>query len=426
MFKLNFSKYTFQNNLRFIEVPYTSSGALTILVLVRAGSRFEKDNIAGIAHFLEHMFFKGGKKYKNAKEVSEAIDKVGGLFNASTDKEEVAYFIKLPGPKAQIALDVLSDMLLDAQFRKNDIEMEKNVVIEEIKMYEDTPMFQTAELLESILYKDNSLGRKIVGFKETVKNLSQKTLLRYIKSFYSPENMVIIAAGDTSFISKEEIANFFSFSKRKNQSIIKKPREIQAVPQSFIKFKETEQTHLSLGFRFPEATFKNKDFFAAKVLNTVLGEGMSSRIFLAVREKKGLAYRVNSFGQSFTDTGYIEVSAGVDNKKVKKAISAILLEIKKLKEKKVGEIELQKAKEYLKGKLIIELENSLNAAFHIGRQELLQGNILPLPKILGEIDKVNYEDISHLANKNFQNEKLNLAVIGPFKNKEEFNEVLNV
>lgn len=420
MFQFKFSKHTFNNGLRFIEAPLKKTGAVAVLVLVKAGSRFERIENQGISHFMEHMFFKGAKKYKNTKEVASAIDQVGGMFNASTEKEEVTFFIKLPGKKTEIALDILSDMLLYPQFRESDINQEKNVVIEEINMYEDSPIFQTSELLESILYKDSSLARRIIGEKETIKAMNQEKLLKYRKNFYLPRNIIIAAAGDTSFISKEKIFKFFRFSPGKGFYFPKKPREVQKKPETSVKFKETEQTHLSLGIRFSEATYNHQDFFVARILSVVLGEGMSSRVFLSLREKKGLAYRINSFMQSFTDTGYIEVSAGVDNTKVSTAIDAIILELKKLREKKVSQKELNKAKEYLKGKLILSLEDSLDAAFYTGRQELLQGKILGVGEIFKKIDNVKTEDLLRLADKNFRPDKLNLALIGPFREEKLF------
>ncbi len=426
MIEFNFSKNIINNGLRLIEVPKAKTGAVSVLVAIKAGSRFEELKVWGIAHFLEHMFFKGGKRYKNAKEVASAIDKVGGIFNAFTDKEEVGFFVKLPGEKIEIALDILSDMLTNSRFLESDIKKEANVVIEEMNMYEDSPMFQTTELLESILYKNSSLGRKIIGQKETIKKIKRGDFLNYTEKFYKPENIVIVIAGDTSSLSKELVSKLFKFSSLRKSIKSPKLKEYQKKPEVKNKFKETNQSNFSLGFRMPEATFSHKDFFASRVLSVILGEGMSSRIFLEIREKKGLAYRVSSSVQSFTDAGYIEVSAGTPNDKIKEALSATLLQFRKLKEKKVSKEELNKAKEYLKGKLTLSLEDSLETALFVSKQELLTFKILPILEIFQKIESVSAEDIQRLANNDFKNNKLNLAVIGPFKSEDSFLKILKI
>ena len=417
MIKLDFFKYELKNGLRFIEVPLEKTGAIALLVSVNAGSRFEGKNNWGIAHFIEHMFFKGGKKYKTKKDVATVIDSIGGNFNARTGKEEVDFFIKIPATKTEIGFSILSDMLLNSTFKENDIKQEKRIITEEINMYEDSPMFQTTELLQRILFKGSSLEQEIIGKKETINNFHTSDFLNFKKKHYFAQNMVVVAAGDTSKISVDLISDLFKFSPGQVR-LAKKPNEIQKSPQSIVKYKETEQSHLSIGFRFPETKYGHNGFFKAEVLSALLGEGMSSRLFLSIRENKGLAYRIRSFTYPFTDTGYLEISAGVDNKKAQKAIKGILRECKKLKEKEVGKKELLKAKEYLKGRLILELEDSLDAAFFIGGQELLAGKILSIEEIFEKIDEVGSLDILKIANQNFKNNKLNMALIGPFKEKE--------
>lgn len=426
MIELNFSKYVLKSGVRYLEIPLEKTGVITVLVLVKAGSRFENNKISGISHFIEHMFFKGGKRYKDTSEVASAIDQVGGMFNASTDKEEVAFFVKLPAQKVDVALDVLADMLLNSHFKEEDIKREEKVIIEEINMYEDSPMYQTDELLESILYKNSPLAREIIGKKETIQGLKRSDFLRYINKSYLPGNITIAVAGDTSFISKDKVFKFFNLHSKRKPVNFKKIVRSQKNPEISLKTKNTEQSHIALGFYFPEAVYNHKDFIIAKVLSAVLGGSMSSRLFLSVREKKGLAYSINCFIQSFMDAGHLEIAAGVDNKKVSEAVSAILKECLKMKKIKVGKDELNKAKEYLKGKLTLNLEDSLNAAFHVGKQELLSGKVLSIRKIFEKIDNINSEDIIKLANKNFKNNKLNLAVIGPFKDEKPFKDKLKI
>lgn len=426
MIKLNFSRHILKNGIRYIEVPDRNSGALSFLISIKAGSRFEKEKENGISHFLEHMFFKGGKKYKNSKEISCAIDQVGGIFDAYTEKEIVNFFIQLPSKNTEVAFEVFSDMFLNSIFRKEDIRQEKNVIIEEINMYEDSPMYQTGELLESTLYKGNSLERSIIGKKETVNNLKRKDFISYIKRNYLPENIVIVVSGDTSKVKKDKLSNYFNISSRGKTIKTVKPKEIQEKPEIKIKFKKTEQTHISLGFRFPEASYTHKDFFKARILNIILGEGMSSRLFLEVRDKKGLAYRINSFMESFADTGYINIGTGVDNKKVFNAVEAIIFECQKMKNKIVDKGELNKAREYLKGKIILSLEDPLKIAFNVGRQELLNGKIYKISEMFKRINDVSPEDILKLAKENFNNNKLNLALIGPFKDDGRLKRVLKI
>lgn len=426
MDNLKFTKYLLDNNVRCINIPLKKAGALSILILVRSGSRYEDPNLAGIAHFLEHMFFKGGKKYKNTKEISEKLDGVGGLFNAATDKEEVSFFVKLPGDKAELALDILSDMIINSRFDESDIRKEKKVIFEEIKMYEDSPMYETEELLESLLYKGYSIERPIIGKRKNISKIKQQDFLNYTKKIYNSKNIIIIFSGDTSLISKKIVNRYFGSILNGREVAGENIKELQLTPKLKIKFKKTEQTHLTLGFRFPEGMYSHKNFFAAKVLSVILGEVMSSRLFLFVREKKGLAYRINSYLHSFQETGYLGVSAGVDNKRLIDAIESIIEQFYILKTEKIKDDELKKAKEYIKGKLIISLEDSLNAAMYIGRQELLMGKILNISDIYKKIDFVTSEKIFDLANKNFINSKLNLGLIGPIKNNLLLRKSLNI
>jgi len=418
MKNLAFSQNILNNGLRFINIPTGSINAASVLVLVKAGSRYEYSNLSGIAHFLEHMFFKGGKKFKSTREISTAIDGLGGIFNAMTDKEEVGFFIKLPSKKIEVALDILSDMFLNSKFYQTDIDQEKKVIIEEINMYEDTPMFQTNEFLESILYKGGSLGRRIIGNRKIIESIKQKDFINFTKQFYFPENIVIVTAGETKNVNEKMISRFFNFENEGKTPEEFFYKEDQAESRVILKSKDTEQSHFSLGFRMPEASYHHEDYFKAKILSVILGEGMSSRMFLSIREEKGLAYRISSSIQSFIDTGYLDVSAGVDNKQVLMAIKAILFEFQKIRDKKIDEKELDKSKEYLKGKLSLGLEESLDVAFFLGRQEILTNKILNVLDVFKKINDVTAEDIFNLANKRFIEKGLNIGIIGPVIDEE--------
>jgi predicted Zn-dependent peptidase len=413
-------KTTLTNGLRVITENIEGTKSVTALVLVKAGSRWETANINGISHFLEHMFFKGAKKYGNAKAVSEAIDGVGGEFNAFTGKEYAGYYVKLAASHVKLALDVLSDMMLHARFDQEEIEKERGVILEEFNMYQDTPMYQVAWNFERAIFGDQALGWDEVGTKDVIKTLSREDFVEYKESLYTPENMVICLSGS---IKHEDavvmIEERFPMPKKKvTRKMSPFVDGLESVEKVHLQTKATEQAHLLVGVQGLSA--QDPDHYAVKVLASILGGNMSSRMFLAVREQKGLAYYISTGTEDYLDTGTFYTRAGVDVNRIHEAIQAIIEEYDKIRHVVVPDSELKKAKEYLKGKLTLSMEDSEHVAQMLSRHELLYDDIKSFSEILKSIDAVTAADVKRVAAKILQDESLYLAVIGPYPDKEPF------
>lgn len=418
-----YHKHTLPNNLRILTIPLSNTKTATILVLVRVGSKNEKKRISGISHFLEHMFFKGTKKRPTAFDIAKIFDEIGGEYNAFTSQEYTGFYAKVDHRHFAIALDALSDTLLNSKFAKADLERERGVIIEEINMYQDAPMEYVSTLWHKVLYKDQPAGWDIAGTKETVLKISRSDLIAYYRKYYNPNNIIICAAGNLP--KKDLIKNLErNFCYKNIKSKIRYPmvREHQKKPQILLQYKKTDQTHLILGVRGYDMF--HKDRFAIKLLSIILGGGMSSRLFTEIREKRGLAYYVYTKAESDTDTGYLASGAGLDNKKVDSAIKIILDEYCKISKITVSAKELEKAKEYLRGKMTLNLESSDEWANFIAAQELLRGHVLSLEEISAKLEEITQDDIQRVARDIFQNKKLNLAIIGPFRDESRFTKIL--
>lgn len=421
-----FRKITLKNGLRIITVPQRTSQTATVLALVGTGSKYETKKTSGISHFLEHMYFKGTKKRPTALAVSEVLDKLGGVFNAFTAEEFTGYYAKVAAPQFETALEWVSDIYLNSLLPTKEIEKERKVIIEEINMYLDTPVIYVGELWKTLLYGDQPAGWDVAGTKESVSKISQQQLSNYMKSQYVSRNTIVCIAGKVSpsqVVSK--VKNYFSRIKTtKNQQ--KSPVfEKQRKPELLLHFKKTDQSHLALGVR----TFYNlfhPQRYAAELLGAILGGMMSSRLFSEIRNKLGLAYYIKTSAEADTDTGYLVTLAGVDNSRVEKAISNILKEYKKICRAKVSVAELKKAKENLKGKISLGLETSDARAFFCAGQELLENKILTPEEIFKKIDKVSVNDILKVARDIFRADRLNLTLIGPFKDKNKFQKLLKL
>ncbi|MCH8741787.1 insulinase family protein [Patescibacteria group bacterium] len=420
-----FKKTQLSNGLRIITIPQRGTRAVTVLVLVATGSKYETKEISGISHFLEHVFFKGTKKRPNTLAIAETLDRVGGMYNAFTSKEFTGYWAKVDAKHFDLALDWVSDILLNSKFEKKELEREKKVVIEEMNMYLDTPMSYIGDLWEKLLYGDQPAGWMTIGEKATIAKLQRKQVLDYLKNHYVTKNIIVCVAGNLEGKSAErKIKKYFRDIKVGKPKPKLKVREKQNLPQSLLHYKKTDQTHFCLGVRAYSLFHPLK--YAQTVLSTILGGNMSSRLFISVRERAGLAYYIRTSAENATDTGYLVTQAGVDNQNVEKAINLILKEYKNLKNKNIKAAELQKAKDYLKGNLILSLESSdAKANFYAG-QELLEGKILMLKEKLKKIDEVTEKQIKNVAREIFQPQKLNLTLIGPFKNKSKFQKLLKI
>ncbi len=420
-----YKKTILKNGLRIITVPVKNTQAVTVLVLVGAGSKYETKETNGISHFLEHMFFKGTKKRPNSLKIAETLDKIGGAYNAFTGKEYTGYWAKVNSLHLDLALDWVSDIFLNSKIEEKEIKKERGVIIEELNMYLDTPIMYVKDLWEKLLYGNQPAGWLIIGSKENILKFKRRDFLNYKRNHYSAYNTIICVAGN---INPEAVEKKIKRYFRNIETIPPKPKlkviEKQNQPQSLIHFKKTDQAHLCLGVRGYDLFSPKK--YAQAVLAVILGGNMSSRLFISVREKRGLAYYIRTSSENATDTGYLVTSAGVKNQEVEKAITLILKEYKLLKTKKISRKELQKAKDYLKGTLSLSLESSDAQASFYAVQELLSQKILTLKEKCAKIDKVTAQDVLEVAQDIFQPEKLNLALIGPFKNKERFQKLLKL
>lgn len=414
---------TLPNGLRVITTPLEGTKSVTVLCLVGAGSRYETSEINGISHFLEHLFFKGAERYKNSAEVASAIDSVGGDFNAFTGKEYAGYYVKLASQQKEVAFDVIGDMMLNASLLQEEIDKERGVILEEYNMYQDTPMYQVGWDFERLVFGDQPMGWDQIGTRETIRAISQVQMREHKDKLYTPDNTVISVAGD---ITEEEVnqlvAKYFPFSSGTRQREAAPYEKMQSVDKVILQNKKTEQAHLIVGVEGLPA--RHPDIHAEKILAVILGGNMSSRMFLNVREAKGLSYYIRTSTDDYTDVGTFSTSAGLDLSRIDLAIEAILLEYKNIMNERVSENELKKAKEYMKGKIILRLEDSEEYAHLIGKQALLYPSIYSMEDILRKIDAVTAEDVQRVAQQILPEENLRLALIGPYDDKAHFEKLL--
>ena len=421
---MNFNKKTLENGLRIITVPMKENPAVAVLVMVAAGSKYETKNISGISHFLEHICFKGTIKRPNAIDISRELDGLGAQYNAFTSQEYTGYYAKSHPKYLPKIFDIISDMYLNPIFKEDEIEKEKGVIIEEINMYEDMPHHHVHDIFAELLYGDQPAGWNIAGTRETVKSMKREIFINYRDKHYVAENTVVIVAGnfDESTIHNRTKEAFSSMNTSKKAGKLK-VTESQNSPQLRILHKETDQTHIVLGVRAFDIF--NKKIPALRVLNVILGSGMSSRLFERLRGQMGVGYYVRSGTDEYTDHGFLDVSTGVDNTRVIEVVRAILDEFKKLKKPVSGE-ELKKAKDYFLGNMYLELETSDSLASFYGGQEILKGFSLSPDQIADETNAVKISDIQAIAEEIFQNKNLNIALIGKKENQSDLGKMFSL
>lgn len=416
-----YQKLILKNNLRLIIAPLKETQTATLLVLIRAGSRYESGQIGGASHFIEHLFFKGTKKRSNTLAIAKELDGVGAEFNAFTAKDATGYYIKADSRHLHLAIDVLADMLLNSKFEEKEIKKEKGVIIEEINMYEDNPLMYVENMLEQIMFRGNSLGRLISGSRKTVKAISREQLLAYKDKLYQSSNAVIGLAGRFQDQDIKMIERQFKFKAAKNKNQFQPIKISQKNPRVELRFKETEQTQIALGL--PAYSYFHPGIYALEVLNIILGGNMSSRLFLKVRERAGLAYFIRSGLNIYEDIGGLIIQAGLDKIRIEKAINLILAELAKIRQG-VSQAELKRAKEYLAGRIALNLEDSANLAQWYVQQELLLNKILTPEAKIKKIMAVSLAEIKQVAQAVINFKKINLAVIGPFKEEKKFAHLL--
>ena len=417
-----YRKDTLSNGIRVVSETLPKSRSVSIGVWVKVGSRHESPEIGGVSHFIEHMFFKGTEK-RSAKDIAIEMDSLGGEMNAFTSQETTTYYAKVVDEHLPVVIEILSDILLGAKFDPLEMEKERKVILEEIKSVEDTPDDYIHELLTNTVWPDNSLGRPILGTRDTIKALKHNDIISYIDSYYHPKEIVISVAGNFEHARLIELLNTH-FGKLSRAGVPKNeatPAFTQAVA---VKKKQLEQVQLCIGCR--GINYMHEDRFVISALNTVLGNSMSSRLFQEIREQNALAYSIYSYVTSYRDTGLLTVYAGTDPSNVLEVVRLVTKELKKIKDEGITPAEELRVKNQIKGGLILSLESSNSHMSRIARQEIYFGKYLSMDDIIKGVEKVTAEQVQRLARQLFSRENIALTILGPLSRTDVPDSVLEI
>jgi predicted Zn-dependent peptidase len=410
--------HTLPGGARLVVEPMPERHSTSVVLMFAGGSRLEEDRLAGVSHFIEHLFFKGTRRRPSSKEIADSIEGVGGFINASTDKELTAYWARVPSEHMALGLDVLFDIVANSRLDEADIERERGVILEELRMYRDQPQDYVQNLFEELVWPGHALGRDIAGTEESVSRLTRDDILEYADAHYRLPNLVVGAAGSLDETETvRSVTDALALPGDLNGALPATPPPALDHPRVHVRHIKTEQAHICLGAR--AQSYLHPDRYALDLLNTVLGEGMSSRLFLNIRERLGLAYDVHSFTQKHRDTGYVGVYIGVDPGKAVNAVNAAMAELRALGEREVSDEELVRAKEFTKGRLRLELETTNGVAFWLTYQELLLGQINTVEEELALVEAVTAADVKRVAEEVLK-EPMQMAVIGPFNRDSAF------
>jgi predicted Zn-dependent peptidase len=419
-----YQKTTLDNGLRVLTETMPHTRSVSICIFIGVGSRYETESQAGVSHFIEHLLFKGTPKRANAREISVAIEGVGGVINAGTDKELTVYWCKTAQPHFPLALGVLADILLHSRFDPEDIENERRVIIEEIRLERDSPSQLVNMLIDELLWPGHPLGRDVAGDEGSVAGISREMILNYLSQHYLPANTVVSIAGGLKHTEMITAVNqaLSGWAGQKTHPGYQAYKE-RPFPRLKIERKETEQAHLCLSLNGLSLLHPKR--FILDLLNVILGEGMSSRLFTEIRDRLGLAYSIYSYADHLLDSGDVTIYAGVEPANLRVAIEAVLEQLARLKES-VPEGELVKAKELAKGRLLLRMEDSRSVAGWMGGQEILTGRILTVERITRIIDAITADEIKELARELLVASQLRLAVVGPVAEDEPLERLLKL
>lgn len=415
------------NGSRVLLAPQAGTETVTVLVLVKVGSRYEPANVNGISHFIEHLLFKGTRRRPTSLDITKELDGVGADFNAFTAKDHTGYYVRVNHENLELALDIVSDMLMNPLFNEADIEKERGVISEEINMYEDNPLLMIENFFEEAVFSGNSLAKLISGPKNIIQKITKNEITDYFYKNYASKNVLIAAGGKiNSLKTKKLIRNYFA------QPPVRHPNKQTTTYQKFasrqkfsrikIKTKETEQVHLALGF--PGYSLTDPRLYPLSLLSIILGGNMSSRLFMEIREKLGLAYYIKAYADSYEDTGAFAVYAGLDKQKIELAIKIIIKELQKIISEKVTPQELIRAKEFVKGKTILRLEDSSQYVQWLAAQQLFKNKIETMQQHLRKVESVTAGQIQRAARDVIKNSKINLAIIGPYNGQKKFHNII--
>ena len=417
-----FQRDTLDNGLRVLTADLPHAQSVAVIVMLAAGSRYETAESGGIAHFSEHMFFKGTERRPSARDIAGAIDAIGGEFNAFTGKETTTFYVKCAAEHRDVALDVLVDMVRNALFLEEEIEREKGVIVEEMNMYFDTPRDFIGGVYEQLLWGDQPLGRDIIGTKETIRNATRDTFMGYLDRWYKPSRMVLGVAGriggDLLGREQELLGDL-----EDTETGEPEPVSPHLNGRVLVSTKQSEQAHVTLGVH--SLPLDHPDRYAIQLLATALGGGMSSRLFSEVRERRGLAYYVYGLNHSYTDAGTLYAQAGVDIARIDDAVSTIATELRKIATEPLPTEELEKARNFAKGRFVLQLESPQGLMMFGLRREVLERHLPDPDEVLRGIDAVTSDDVARVASELIASDRLRLAVIGPFDDAARFEPLLD-
>jgi predicted Zn-dependent peptidase len=418
-----YERHTLSNGLRVLTAPLSHAQSVACYIMLAAGSRYEDASNRGIAHFAEHMFFKGTERRPTARELSMEVDKIGGEFNAFTSKEYTGYYIRCAGEQRDTALDVLVDMLRHSKFDTEELEREKGVIIEEMNMYIDTPRDYVSSVYEELVFGSNPLGWETLGTRDTVSAATRDTFVDYLDRWYHPPRIVVGVAGKVGADLLPKLEDLLGdMSGNGTDSPARVEVERSPEPRVRVLRKDSDQANVCVGV--PSYALNHPDRYALTLLGTVLGTGMSSRLFLEVRERRGLAYYVFAYNNSYTDTGTLVAQGGVDLKRADEAVKVIADEFRKLADELVGEEELEKARSLAKGRFVLQTESPNGLILFGLRREVLEGAAIEPEELLAGLDAVTAEDVQRVARDVIGGSGLRLALIGPFDEPEAFESLL--
>lgn len=417
-----YRKDTLSNGIRVVSETLPKSRSVSIGVWVKVGSRHEPPELGGVSHFIEHLFFKGTEK-RTAKDIAIGMDSIGGEMNAFTSQETTTYYVKVVDEHLPIAIDLLSDILIGSRFDPIEMEKERKVILEEIKGVEDTPDDYIHELFTGTVWPDNSLGRPILGTKDTIRGLKHEDIISYIGSYYSPKEIVISVAGNFEHALLIDLLNT-SFGTLSRTGIPKKEVTPAFAQDVVVKKKQLEQVQLCIGCK--GLNYTHEDRFVISALNTVLGNSMSSRLFQEVREQNALAYSIYSYVLSYRDTGLLTIYAGTDPSNVLEVVRLVMKEVRKIKEEGITDAEERRVKNQIKGSLVLSLESSNSHMSRLARQEIYFGKYLSMDDIIRGVEKVTKEQVQRLAQQIFSRDNISMTVLGPLTKADLPDSVLEI
>ncbi|KUK84224.1 MAG: peptidase M16 domain-containing protein [Microgenomates bacterium 39_6] len=422
---MSFEEFSLPNGLRVLFLP-DNSPSVTVLGLVKTGSRYESKKQEGLAHFYEHMVFKGTKKFPSKKSLALVVDQIGAECNGATGQEYTYYYVKTAKKDLILGLDLISQLLVEPLLSEKEIEVERRVILEELHMYHDVPQYRAQIELVNLLFPNHPLGNSGIGKEKTITSFDRKDFLDFKNNFYNSEKMVLVISGGMGKARevKKRVEERFSLlkgGKKKDPVLFEKPK---AQKNNKNVFKETDQVHLAMGVR--GLSYNDKKRYAQSLVNIILGKGMSSRLFQEIREKQGLCYSISSSIETFNEVGAFEITAGINKVKLPEAIKAIKNQLFLMTKKEVDGGELAKAQNFFEGKLALSLEDSYEKAFFYGKQALLESNIKDVCQVISMVKRVDISDILLVSKELFLSEKIKIALVGDcFLGEKTDEEVIN-